>query len=305
MNQPSTAAPPLVIRQVSKRYGKVNALRDVTFSAEPAEAIALWGQNGAGKTTLLKAILGLIRFDGTIVVEGQDVRRQSKAARRSIGYVPQEANFYDWSVLATMRFYARLKKIHRQPGVDAPARVAALLDRLGLTEHAHKSVSALSGGLKQRLALAVALLADPPILLLDEPTANLDAQARRDYLGLLASLRREGKTIIFASHRFEELETLADKVVLLEQGELVEIVAPEELRAKYSPEVEMVLWLPEAHRHRAMTVLTGQGLPAHLNGRGTVVVAVESAAKARLLDDLSRQGISVLNFEMEQVQKWN
>src|SRR5690606_37054208 len=107
----------------------------------------------------------------------------------------------------------------------------------GLAAHARKPVAALSGGLKQRLALAVALLADPAVLLLDEPTANLDAQAQRDYLALLAALRTdEHKTIIFASHRLEEVEALANRVLLLEQGQLVATLTPVELLARLLPE---------------------------------------------------------------------
>jgi ABC-2 type transport system ATP-binding protein len=98
---------------VSKRYGQTEALKDVTFTAAPGEILALWGANGAGKTTLLKAILSLIRFDGDIAIDGHSVQRAGKQARRGIGYVPQEAVFYDWGVLATMRFYARLKKRRR------------------------------------------------------------------------------------------------------------------------------------------------------------------------------------------------
>jgi len=217
------------VKQLRKRYGKVGILHDLSFDVHPGEVVALWGANGAGKTTLLKALLGLISFEGQIEVEGYDVSRDGKTARRSIGYVPQETAFYDLSVERTLKFYASLKS----GKLKIPAtRIPVLLGRLGLREHAAKSVARLSGGLKQRLALAIALLDDPPVLLMDEPTANLDIQARRDYLALLAALREEGKTIVFASHRLEELEALADRVLWLEQGRLIETLKPETLRAR-------------------------------------------------------------------------
>lgn len=219
---------PIAVNGLSKRYGKTEALHDLSFTAVPGEILALWGANGAGKTTLLKAILGLIRFEGEIAVNGHDAARAGKAARRDIGYVPQEAVFYDWGVLATMRFYARLKKA-------PPERIPFLLRRLGLEPHAHKAVAALSGGLKQRLALAIALLADPPLLLLDEPTASLDTATQQDYLTLLSDLRAEGKTILFASHRLEEVEALADRALLLENGRLVDIFPADQLRARIAP----------------------------------------------------------------------
>jgi nitrous oxidase accessory protein len=227
---PLSPSPPLAVNGVSKRYGQTEALKDVTFTAAPGEILALWGANGAGKTTLLKAILSLIRFDGDIAIDGHSVQRAGKQARRGIGYVPQEAVFYDWGVLATMRFYARLKKA-------SPERIAPLLARLGLDVHAHKPVNALSGGLKQRLALAIALLADPPLLLLDEPTASLDTAAQQDYLRLLANLRDEGKTILFASHRLEEVEALADRALLLEHGRLVDIFPADQLRGRIAPDL--------------------------------------------------------------------
>ncbi len=282
----------LQVAQVSKQYGKTQALRDVSFAAQTGEAVALWGVNGAGKTTLLKAILGLITFTGTIEINGRNVQRDGKNARRSIGYVPQEAVFYDWSVQATMQFYARLKKAEA-------ARIPVLLAQLGLAEHSHKPIPALSGGLKQRLALAIALLSDPPVLLLDEPTASLDAQARRDYLKLLVGLRKAGKTIVFASHRLEEVEALASHVLILEKGQVVEVMSPAALRSQFAPEVEMAVWVAEEKRPFALAHLQEIGLHPHLNGRGSIVTRVHNGQKMNLIQSLNNQGIQVVDFEIE------
>ncbi len=294
----SPNAPALVVDSVSKRYGQVKALDKVSFIVPAGESIALWGPNGAGKTTLLKAILGLISFEGHIEVNGQDVRRTPKLARRSIGYVPQEAVFYDLTVQATVGFYAHLKSV-------ALTRAAALLSRVGLDEHLAKPVPALSGGLKQRLALAIALLADPPVLLLDEPTANLDSQARRDYLDLLAALHHEGKSIVFASHRLEEIESLADRVLLIQDGRLVENLTAEDLRVRSGRQVQMTLWIPRAERDRALACLSSLGWDACANGRGTVVIRVNSGDKLLPLSALSGQGIPVLDLSIERISPWN
>jgi ABC-type multidrug transport system ATPase subunit len=287
------------VANVSKRYGQRAALRGVSFAAHAGEAVALWGANGAGKSTLLKAMLGLVSCQGEIVINGQNVARAGKGVRRQVGYVPQEMAFYDERVRATLSFYAQLKRIS-EPRVDE------LIDRLGLAGHAHSPVAALSGGLKQRLALAVALLADPPVLLLDEPTANLDAAAQQDYLRLLADLRtREGKTILFASHRLEEVEALANRVLLLEQGELVAVVTPAELLARVLPEIELTLWVPADRRLEAVSTLAGAGWSAHANGRGTVVVRVRAEDKAQPFQALQARGIAVDDFELARGGTWN
>ena len=297
VSTPKTGAS-ISVNAVTKCYGKVKALDAVSFEAQPGEALALWGPNGAGKTTLLKAILGLIDFQGDIHIQDCDVKRAPKLARRNIGYVPQEAVFYDLSVQATVEFYARLKKADR-------ARAAALLARVGLGDHANKPVPALSGGLKQRLALAIALLADPPVLLLDEPTANLDSQARRDYLELLATLHHEGKTILFASHRIEEVEALADRVLVVKGGQLDQVLTPEQLRAQFTPQVQMTLWITEIERAKALARLKQDGVRAHSNGRGTIVLQVRSEDKMQPLQALRDEGVSVLDFEIEGVSSWN
>jgi len=316
-NSMTTTVSPLVqIQNVTKRYNKIAALDNVSLEVKAGESIALWGENGAGKTTLIKAILGLIDFQGNIIVNEHDAKKDGKAVRRSIGYVPQEAIFYDMSVQATMEFYANLKRTKIKDrrlsdkslilNLQSPTeRIPYLLEKLGLAEHAHKPVPALSGGLKQRLALAVALLADPPVLVFDEPTANLDVKARRDYLALLATLRKENKTLIFASHRVEEVEALADRVTLMESGRIVESLTPGEVRLKLSPHVELTLWVANGQRERALHSLEEKGITAHLNGRGTVVAQIDAEQKLNTFKILAEQGITITDFEIERGRLWN
>ncbi len=209
---------------LTKRFGKFAAVDDLTLAIHPQEAVALWGVNGAGKTTVVKCLLGLLRYDGQITVNGFDVRRQGRARRPPlIGYVPQQQSFYDdMSTVETALFFARLK------GAPA-ARIAPVLAQVGLGDQGGKRVGALSGGMKQRLALALALLGDPPVLVMDEPTSNLDTAARSQLLHLLLEVKRAGKTIIFSSHRIEEVETLADRVLVMEKGQVRFTCTPHEL----------------------------------------------------------------------------
>ncbi|MBK8024942.1 MAG: ABC transporter ATP-binding protein [Chloroflexi bacterium] len=207
---------------LTKRYANALALDDLSFTIAAGEAVALWGANGAGKTTTLRCLLGVQGFEGELTVNSIDVAQNSKAARRIIGYVPQETIFYDMPVLETLHFYARLKKAGAE-------RVSAVLEQVQLTPHQHKRVSMLSGGMKQRLALAAALLADPPILILDEPTANLDVKAQRDFIQLVQALNQSGKTIVFSSHRIEEVMALGSRVLVLSEGRLLLECTPPEL----------------------------------------------------------------------------
>lgn len=210
-----TADPLIEVEALTKRFGAIEAVKGVSFAVRQGDVVALWGPNGAGKTTVLRCLLGLFPFSGQVRVVGVDMRSRGRLARRFIGFVPQELSFHDrLSTAETLEMYARLK--------HAPlARVKELLETLGLMEHHRKSVRALSGGLKQRLALACALLSDPPILLLDEPTSNLDQAARDDFLSLLSDLSRAGKTLVFTSHRPEEVESLATRIILMENGKIV------------------------------------------------------------------------------------
>ena len=162
MTHPTTATQPAInLRDVVKHFGIRRALNHLTFDVRRGETVVLWGPNGAGKTTALRCMLGILPFDGTITVLGHDVRRQGREVRRLIGYVPQELGLHaEQTVEETVSFYARIRRI-------AGARAASLLEAWHLREAAHVPVRALSGGMKQRAALVIALLADPPILLLD------------------------------------------------------------------------------------------------------------------------------------------
>ncbi len=201
----------------------ITAVNDLSFELAEGGALALWGVNGAGKTTVLKCLLGLLRCQGELRLNGFDLAKDGRAARHYLGYVPQELSFHnDLSVAESCRFYAKLKNV----SLD---RIPVVLGQVGLTAQERKAVGALSGGMKQRLALALALLGDPPVLLLDEPTSNLDAATRDEFVALLNDLRRGGKTLLFTSHHREEVEALAEHVLVLQDGRIVAQGAPAEV----------------------------------------------------------------------------
>ncbi|MBW7885102.1 MAG: ABC transporter ATP-binding protein [Caldilineaceae bacterium] len=282
----------ITFSHLTKKFGKFAAVDDLSLEVQLQEAVALWGPNGAGKTTAIKCLLGLLNYKGTVQVNGFDVQKQGRAARNLIGYVPQELAFYeDMSTLDMCRFYARLRSTPRE-------RIPEVLEQVGLAEHAGKAVGTLSGGMKQRLALGLALLSDPPVLVMDEPTSNLDTAARGQLLQLLVKVKNAGKTIVFSSHRIEEVETLADQVVVMDRGREQFTCPSGELAHRLGLRTQVKLMVPPGTLERALQVLHDEGLAARRNGVG-VIVEVAHGEKARPIHMLSQASIQVTDFEME------
>ncbi|MEK7681998.1 MAG: ABC transporter ATP-binding protein, partial [Chloroflexota bacterium] len=284
-------APVVAVRSLSKRFDGVQALTNVSFTVAAGEAVALWGANGAGKTTVLKCVLGLVSYQGSIQVGAWDAARQGKQARRLLGYVPQDPAFYpDMTVGQTVELFRRLRKVDVGRGADA-------LRTVGLEEQRNKAVRALSGGMKQRLALAVALLGDPPVLLLDEPTANLDASGREAFIGLLKTLKSEGKTLVLTSHRFSEVEALCDRVVALNQGRVEFIAAPHDAARSLGLRTEVRLRVDADVVERAVALLRADGFSVSRNGHG-VRVRVDARRKLEPLRLLEGAGVPVEDMDV-------
>jgi len=285
--------PMIKVVDLTKAFGDFRAVDRLSFEVAPGESVALWGPNGAGKTTVIRSLLGLYSARGELWVNGWDVRKDGKKARAAVGYVPQELAFYgDLSARQTLLFFADLKQVH------AP-RVEEVLAEVGLSNHGDKPVAALSGGMKQRLALAIALLADPPLLMLDEPTSNLDATARDDFIKLLLRQKAGGKTLLLTSHRLEEIELLATRVLVLEDGRLkLTCNRPSELADQLGMQIGLKLVVPEPMREGALRLLQAQGFAATSNGTG-LHVTVLSSAKTAPLRALLAADIEIDDFELD------
>ncbi|MEW6277665.1 MAG: nitrous oxide reductase family maturation protein NosD [Candidatus Eremiobacterota bacterium] len=281
----------LKITGVTKRFGALTAVDDLSLEVPEGSAVALWGANGAGKTTLMRCLLGLVNCQGQLEIGGVDARRDGKRARSMLGYVPQELSFHDdLTVAETMDFYATLRQVPRRETRDA-------LKTVGLDHCPERRVGCLSGGMKQRLALALALLGSPPLLLLDEPTSNLDLQGREEFLRLLVELRAGGKTLLFTSHRLDEVLALADRVVVLEKGRVTLTATPAELVGKQGWQAVLKLRTPPDRLEDALELLVRSGYRATRNGCG-VWVHVATDRKATPIQTLVRAGIPVTDFEM-------
>jgi ABC-type multidrug transport system ATPase subunit len=205
----------LEIRDLAKRYDHNRGLKPISFEVRKGELIAIVGHNGAGKSTLLKMLANWIPPDGgTVLIDGIDLNNRTTIVRK-MGFIPEVPNLFDsFSVQYNLKLFASLSQI--------PAlRVEEILSEFNLMSFRKSKVQSLSKGLKQRVNIGRALLADPPILLLDEPTSGLDFEMTREIYRLMSTMHSAGKTIIFTSHRPEEIKNLATRVILLHEGSLV------------------------------------------------------------------------------------
>ena len=286
----TSSTPVVVVEALTRRFGKNRAVKSVSFVVRAGETVALWGANGAGKTTILRCMLGLLRFEGAIRILGVDVRRRSVQARRFVGYVPQLIHLHpDLTVRETLEFYAQIRNV-------SPERAESLLREWGLEAHAEKPVHALSGGLKQKLALTLALLSDPPILLLDEPTAHLDAAARAEWLELLRRLKAEGKTLIFCTHQFPEVRALADRVIVLENGEKAAELTGEQFTRLWLRRGSLRLTLSPDDAPRALQILQHAHYDTEM-ADGLLVVRHVEAKRIEPIRLLLDAGIEILDYE--------
>jgi ABC-type multidrug transport system ATPase subunit len=201
----------IAARDVSLAIDGRPILDGVSFGVAAGESVALVGPNGSGKTSVLRCLLGLVPFTGRVTIGGRDVVESPVAARALVGYVPQKVAFGDARAGEVLAFVAGVR------GLDS-ACVARALRGVGLYAEREQRVRTFSGGMQQRLGIAAALLGDPPVVLLDEPSASLDREGQEMFFALVTRLRQAGRTLLLASHRREEVTALTDRVLELDRG---------------------------------------------------------------------------------------
>ena len=295
------------IRNLTKHYGTVTAVDNLSFDVTAGETVALWGVNGAGKTTVLRCILGILPFDGTITIDnnseaavafsGSNLSRTvGKAIRGQIGYVPQEVRLQsDLTVKEAVLFFARFRSVLQM-------EVEELMEEWQLSSIADRQIGTLSGGMKQRLSLAIALLSDPPILLLDEPTSNLDRQTQREFWGALERLSTAGKTLIFCSHRLDEIMGIADRVIVMNAGKKVVEGPPTSLDNYLSTDVLLHLRIPEQFHEKVVTLLTEKGFSV-CHSNLDISVRTTHNEKMEPFHILMAASIPIDDFELSDSQK--
>ena len=240
MNAPRTEASPVEVRSLDKTYRNgTRANRDISLTVRRGELLGILGPNGAGKTTLVRQITTeLVPTAGEVRVFGIDAVAHPNRVKGLMGVMPQEANlYYQLSVRHHLRIFGKLRGLPRR---EASGRADELLSVLGLQEHRDKGANELSGGLRRRLLLGIAALADPPLMVLDEPSAGLDPEARQDLWELLRGYRRRGVTVLFTTHYMEEAEVLCDRVGVIQNGSLLALDTIANLRADHGFEYKIV-----------------------------------------------------------------
>ncbi len=239
------SVPAIAVRNLQKSYGGVVALDGVDLTVPAGSFFGLLGPNGAGKTTFIETLVGLVRGDGgEATVFGHDVEREYRAARDAIGLAPQEFN--------VDRFFPIHEVLEHKAGYhgygrsEARERATRALDRVGLQEKRDQQFSQLSGGMKRRVVLARALVTDPDLLILDEPTAGVDVQLRRDLWETVTDLNESGTTVLLTTHYIEEAERLCDEVAIMSRGRVVETATPEALMNRGTDRITVRLRDPPA-----------------------------------------------------------
>ena len=278
-------------RGLTKRYGSRVVLNDLDLSVERGQRLALLGLNGAGKTTLLRCVMGVLSFEGSIEVAGIDVAAAGKQVRSRIGYVPQRPPLFQMTLDTMVEFFSALR------GVPSQA-ISERLDSLGLplAETGGLQLRELSGGMLQKVLLAIALAAEPPVLIMDEPTANLDPRARGEFMRALREVSPE-TTVLLASHRLDEVEMVADRIWILHNGNRVFDGSLDDLRARAG--ADSWLWV-RTHKEERDAVraefVRKAGEDAVIANGTQVAVQLPADGRAEALARLQSTGIPIVDF---------
>ncbi|MFW9991617.1 MAG: ABC transporter ATP-binding protein [Candidatus Odinarchaeota archaeon] len=222
----------ITVQDLVKEFDDVTAVDGVTFEVAPGELFGLLGPNGAGKTTIIKILSGLLKpTRGTARLNGYDTVKQANKVRESIGVCPQQPAFY--AFLSGRENIELFGNLHGMPKKKIRERTDELLEKVGMVESADRRAGKYSGGMIRRVSLAMALVNDPEVAFLDEPTVAMDPQSRRAVWDFIKELKTQGKTVILTTHYIEEAEALCDRVGIIDHGKLIALDTPKALMAKH------------------------------------------------------------------------
>lgn len=282
------------IKNLIKFYRKFQALKSISFDVYEGDFFGFLGPNGAGKTTTISIITGLANFnEGTVRVFGHDVVKEYRCARALIGLVPQEFNFDPFLTAEQILIYEA--GYFGIPKREAKKRANQYLDEFALSAYRKLDFRKLSGGLKRRLLIARALMHEPKVLILDEPTAGLDLELRYHLWDFFRDINKKGITVLLTTHYIEEAEKLCNRIGVIHQGSMLEVASKEELLKRMSRNVVEI----ELDRQLEDIPSDFSDLGVELVQRNTIRMADENQKLSRLLKTIHAHGIEVLNIQVK------
>jgi ABC-2 type transport system ATP-binding protein len=230
------------VEQISKSFGNINAVKNINFHVERGEVFGFLGPNGAGKSTTINIINSLIQADsGEVYVNGYDLIENPKEYKKVLGVVPQEIALYDeLSAYDNLMFWGGIYEISN---FDLKIKVDYALEMVGLSDRKHDRIKTFSGGMKRRINIAAAILHDPLVLLMDEPTVGVDPQSRIRIYEIIEKLKATGMTILYTSHYMDEVERLCNRIAIMDKGEIISVGTLDELRVVADSKDELIVTL--------------------------------------------------------------
>lgn len=278
----------LILSNLTKRFGDLTALSDVSLTVQPGQRVALLGHNGAGKSTLMKIVLGLIGHDGG-TVEVMGAAPGSAAARAATAYLPESVAFHPaLTAREQIGQYLRLRG-------EKASGAAGLLDRVGLSAAMDRRIGTYSKGMRQRVGLAQALIGAPGLLVLDEPTSGLDPVSRREFYGLLDDLAAQGSAILLSSHALTEVEARTDLITILSQGRIVATGSMADLRGEVDLPVTFQITATEAQDAEATL---RHAFPLASFDQGRAILRVPQDQKLDMLGRIARLNGAVRDVDV-------
>jgi ABC-2 type transport system ATP-binding protein len=282
------------LQSVTKQYGSHQAVHDLTFDVERGEVFGFLGPNGAGKSTTINMLLDFVRPSaGDVAVLGHDPQAETRTVREQVGVLPEASGYYDRSTARDHIDFAIAMK-------DANDDAEALLDRVGIADVADQPVGGFSTGMRKRLGLAIALIGDPDLLILDEPLAGLDPNGARLFRDIVRTERDRGATVFLSSHIMDEIKTLCDRVGILNDGELVALDTIDQLRASVSGSDTFIVTLaatPDDHNVEALDGVTDVAVQDDT----LRVSCTDPTVKADIVTHLDSIGTTILEIDSESV----
>ena len=283
------------VSNLTKKYNNFKAVDDVSFNVKSGEIFGFLGPNGAGKTTTIKSILGLIHANsGEIKINGFDIKKRGKDAKKYVGYLPEKVAFYDnLTALQNMYFYAEMKKIPKE-------ECKPLIEEMGIGDAVNKKVGKFSKGMQQRLGMARALLGNPPILILDEPSGGLDPRGVALIRNKIREMKDKGSTVFVSSHILAEVQEVCDRVGIIDKGVLVAEDSVSKLSVKLNLKPKLIIELEKISEKIVESVKKVEGVEK-VEAIGVMIhITCNQKAKSKIIISVEKAGGDIVNIQTKE-----